>query len=271
MVIDMTLAVMLLSGLLGAVLCASSSVAQEIRSGTVLTVMAKPVSRTTFLLGKYTGLAATLMLLTATNLVAALLASRMAFDAYGEVDLKSLSLYFGAGMLGYAAAGFMNFFLRRPFVVNAVFGYALLTTLVFLYLAFFTKHMRAFGEEALVDWRILPASVLILFALMLLAALALACSTRLDTVPTLAVCSGIFFLGLISDYLFGNSASEGVIWAQVAYVLVPNWSQFWMADALEPDKTIPWIYVVKAAGYMGAYLGAALVAALLLFEDRELN
>ena len=78
---DMALAVTLLSGLLGAVLCASSSVAQEIRSGTALTVLAKPVGRGTFILGKYAGLAGTLSLLTASNLVAGLLASWMAFDA----------------------------------------------------------------------------------------------------------------------------------------------------------------------------------------------
>ena len=85
---DMTLAVMLLSGLLGAVLCASASVAQEIRLGTALTVLAKPVGRVQFLLAKYVGLAATLALLTLANGIAALLASRMAFDAYGEADAQ---------------------------------------------------------------------------------------------------------------------------------------------------------------------------------------
>lgn len=131
--------------------------------------------------------------------------------------------------------------------------------------------MRAFSEPALVDWRILPAAVLVLFALLLLAGFALACSTRLETVPTLAVCSGIFFLGLISDYLFGAAAQEGVWWARAAYAVTPNWAQFWMADALEPEKQIPWLYVSKAAGYMLAYLGAVLSVALLLFEERELN
>jgi ABC-type transport system involved in multi-copper enzyme maturation permease subunit len=277
MVIDMTLAVMLLSGLLGSVLCASSSVAQEIRLGTALTVMSKPVGRIVFLLGKYAGLAATLVLLSATNLVAALLASRMAFDAYGDADVRSLAIYFGAGLLGYAGAGFLNFFLRRPFVVHAVMGFAVCTTAAFFYIAFFTELMRGFGEKAAVDWRILPAGVLILFALLLLAAFALACSTRLETVPTLAICSAVFFLGLISDYLFGSRAvgggadGETAGWATVAYALTPNWSQFWMADALEPEKVIPWGYVGKAAIYMLAYLGAVLSVALLLFEDRELN
>src|SRR6185369_1596633 len=46
------LAVMLLAGLLGAVLSASASLAREIRAGTALAVLYKPVSRTQFLLAK---------------------------------------------------------------------------------------------------------------------------------------------------------------------------------------------------------------------------
>src|SRR5438552_16200088 len=49
---DSTLAVMLLSGLFGAVLNASASVAHEIRSGTALAVLAKPVGRAQFPIGR---------------------------------------------------------------------------------------------------------------------------------------------------------------------------------------------------------------------------
>src|SRR5277367_6190852 len=78
------LAVMLLAGLFGAVLSASSSVAREIRSGTALAVMAKPVSRSKFLFGKYAGLALALTILAFVNMIGVLLATRMAFDAYGD-------------------------------------------------------------------------------------------------------------------------------------------------------------------------------------------
>src|SRR5271157_3942753 len=53
-----TLAVMLLAGLLGAVLSASASLAREIRAGTALAVLSKPVGRSQFLLAKFAGLAA---------------------------------------------------------------------------------------------------------------------------------------------------------------------------------------------------------------------
>ncbi len=268
---DSTLAVALLAGLLASVLCASASVTQEIRTGTALTVLAKPVGRVTFLLAKYAGLAGTLVLMTYANMVAVLLASRMAFDAYGSTDSISLAIYAAAAVLAYGVGGFSNFFLRRTFVSDAVFAFVLLTT-VSVWVASMVSHPdKPFAEPAAVDWRLVPAGVLILFALLVLAALALACSTRLDTVPTLAICSAFFLAGLMTDYLFKGPADAGAWWAKTAYALVPNWQQFWLADALEEKKSIPWSYVAHAGGYMLAYLSAALAAALLLFDDRELN
>ena len=83
---DSVLAIMLLAGLFGAVLSASASVAHEIRSGTALAVLSKPVGRAQFLLAKYVGLVGALAVLTYINLLSSLLASRMAFDAYGNTD-----------------------------------------------------------------------------------------------------------------------------------------------------------------------------------------
>src|ERR1043165_9972586 len=88
-----TLAVMFLAGLFGAVLSASASLAREIRAGTALAVLSKPIGRAQFLLAKYAGLAAALTLLTYVNLIAALLASRMAFDAYGSTDLFAWGVF----------------------------------------------------------------------------------------------------------------------------------------------------------------------------------
>src|SRR5271154_1084166 len=93
------LAVMLLAGLFGAVLSASASVAREIRSGTALAVLAKPVWRGRFLLANFAGLAMSLIMLSIVNSVAALLVSRMAFDAYGDVDVPVLSVFCGALIL----------------------------------------------------------------------------------------------------------------------------------------------------------------------------
>ncbi|MBI3853830.1 MAG: hypothetical protein HY298_26695 [Verrucomicrobia bacterium] len=266
------LAVMLLAGLLGAVLSASASLAREIRTGTALAVLSKPIGRAQFLLAKYLGLAVALTLLTYVNLVAALLTSRMAFDAYGSTDLFALGIFAGALVVAYSLGGFSNFFLRRPFVADAVFSVVAMVTVAFVIINFFNKegHSQAFATG--VDWRLVPAALLILFALWILAGLALACSTRLDMIPTLAICSGLFLLGLMSDYLFGRKAEAGSWWASVLYTLTPNWQLFWLADVLATGKSaFHWNYVAMAFAYVVGYVGAALAVATMLFEDRELS
>ncbi|MEW6301976.1 MAG: hypothetical protein AB1705_00800 [Verrucomicrobiota bacterium] len=267
---DSVLAIMFLSGLFGAVLSASSSVAHEIRSGTALAVLAKPVGRLQFLLAKYVGLAGALAVLTYVNTLSALLASRNAYDAYGDANVTGTAVFIGSLGLAYAVAGFSNYFLRRPFVADAVFALVALSTLGFVIVVNFTENVQTLGVTGKVDWRMIPAAVLILFALWILAGLALACSTRLETIPTLAICTGLFLLGLMSDYLFGRFAQTSWI-SSVLYTLIPNWQLFWLADALEQGKHIPWSYVAKAFGYVVGYLGASLAVALVLFEDRELN
>jgi ABC-2 type transport system permease protein len=267
-----TLAVMLLSGLLGAVLSASASLAREIRTGTALAVLSKPVGRAQFFLAKYTGLAAALTMLSYVNLIGVLLASWMSFDAYGKTDLPALGIFAAGVVVAYALAGFSNFFLRRPFVSDAVLALVATTTLAAFLIFRFTRQLQTIGVEAHVDWRLVPAGILILFALWILAALAIACSTRLDTIPTLAVCSAFFLIGLMSDYFFGTRAEAGERWASALYTVIPNWQLFWFADALDMGKsTFQWGYVGKAFAYVVAYAGAALAVGTALFEERELS
>jgi ABC-type transport system involved in multi-copper enzyme maturation permease subunit len=270
------LAVMLLAGLFGAVLSASSSLAREIRTGTALAVLSKPVGRAQFLLAKYAGLAAALTLLTYVNMVGVLVASRMAFDAYGNTDMAALGI-FGAGVaLAYGLAGFSNFFLRRPFASDAVFALVALATLAAFVIFQFTRQMESAGTVAQVNWNLLPAGILILFALWILAALALACSTRLDTIPTLAICSAFFLIGLMSDYFYSQAGGKigggASWWASTLYTVIPNWQLFWLADAIETGKsTFQWAYVGKAFVYVVGYAGAALAIGTALFEERELS
>ena len=266
------LAVMLLTGLFGAVLCASSSLAREIRTGTALAVLSKPVGRARFLLAKYVGLAGALTLLAYVNLIGVLLASWMSFDAYGKTDVLALGILGGAVLMAYLLGGFGNFFLRRNFVSDAVVALVVMITLAAVFIFMFTKQKESLSVDSHVDWRLLPAGILILFALWILAALAIACSTRLDIIPTLAICSAFFLVGLMSDYFFGRRAELGSWWASTLYTIVPNWQLFWLADALETGKdTFHWDYVGKAFVYMVGYAGATLAVGTALFEERELS
>src|SRR5205823_7566583 len=120
--------------------------------------------------------------------------------------------------------------LRRPFVADAVFLHVIKMTLAFVCIKFYSKEATPQAFATGVDWRLIPAAVLILFALWILAGLALACSTRLDVIPTLAICSGLFLLGIMSDFIFGRFVGHGS-WlgsaiCSVLYTITPNWQLF---------------------------------------------
>jgi hypothetical protein len=271
MVEDSALAVMLLTGLLGAVLSASNSLTREIHAGTALAVLSKPVGRATFLLGKFCGVSAALVVLNYVNTVATLLASRMAYDAYNDIDTRALVVFGGFLVAAYAAAGFSNYFLRRPFVPDALLALVIAITVAFVVIYLKPRPAIWRGDITNVNWRLLPACGLILLALWVLAALAMLCSTRLELIATLAVCSAFFLVGLVSDYLFGQRAAQGSWWASVVYTVLPNWQLFWMSDVLGEGREIPLSYLTRAVGYTAAYVGAALAVALALFEERELS
>jgi len=270
-----TLAVALISGLAGAVLSAASSVARELRTGTALAVLSKPVGKGRFLLAKYLGLAGALAVLTYVNVVAALVAGRMAFDAYGRTDVRALAIFAGAVAVAYLYGAFANYFLRRPFVSHAVFALLPMVTVAALLIGQVSAHAPTLYEQSEYDYRMIPAGLLILFAVWILAAVAVTCSTRLDMIPTLAVCSAVFLLGLVADYLYsrmGGTLEGGPWWATVLYTLLPNWQLFWLADLLETGRgAFHWGYVAKAFAYTVGFVGALLALAVVLFEDRELS
>src|SRR4030095_4105174 len=154
---DSVLAVMLVTGLLASVLSASNSVAREIRTGTALAVLAKPVGRAQFLLAKYAGVAASLAVLAYVDLIACLLASRMAFDSYGDTDWLGVGGFSGGFLVAYVMGAFSNFFLRRPFVSDAVLSIAIMVTIGFVVINFLSKEGKPQPFGAGIDPRMLPA------------------------------------------------------------------------------------------------------------------
>jgi hypothetical protein len=196
----------------------------------------------------------------------------MAFDAYGRTDLFAVGVFMLSLVLAYLLGGFSNFFLRRPFVSDAVLSLVLMVSVGFVVISFYDKDLNPQAFGAGVDWRLVPAALLVLFALAIFAGLALACSTRLDIIPTLAICSAFFLVGIMSDYLFGRPAAAGSWWASILYTVTPNWQLFWLADALDSGQSIyHWGYVGKVLLYALGYVGAVLAVAVMLFQERELS
>jgi len=266
---DSCLALHFLFGLLMGSLAASATLSREIQHGTAASVLAKPVGRELFFLAKFTGVALLVLLFCVAASFATLLSTRMVGQPW-QLDLVAGAVCPLALLIGCTTAAVMNYYARRPFVSTA-FGITL-ASLVVLFAG--VHHLDADGATmvagSLTPWALLPASVLVSLATIVLAACAISFATRFSTVATLSICTVVFLLGLMSDYLFGRLAAEH-LWAGICYTLLPNWQHFWAADALSHDMAIPVQYVVDTARYAGFYLVGILGFGVASFRHREIS
>ena len=93
---------------------------------------------------------------------------------------------------------------------------------------------------------------------------------RLDTVPTLSICSAVFLIGLMSDYLFGRHAAHSWL-ADLLFRVIPNWQHFWVVDALSGEGAIPGPTWRESAIYAGLYLMGILCLGILAFRQLEVR
>lgn len=288
---DGALAFHLIFGLLIAGAAAAATIYTEIKRGTAATVLSKPVGRNLYFLATYSGIVTVLLLFSATALFASLLSVRMVLPGM-QIDGRIGGIFLAALLLTFLYATFANFLFWRPFVSQAFL--ALLPCLaVALFVAAWLSphalvhthsHESASGTTAglshdgptvvrfgsLMAWQIVPGSVLVSLAIIVLAALAVSFSTRLRPVLSTSACGAIFLLGLIADFLFRPAATTAW-WAKLCYGILPNWQDFWLVDALSAGGTIPWGYVAAAAGYAALYAGAVLAAGLLSFRHVDIQ
>jgi hypothetical protein len=274
---DTGLAVQLLVGLAVAAASASNALTREREEGTAAALLSKPVDRTVVFLGKYAGVAVVVLGFSACCLLATLMAERVSERFW---DTRSLSGYITdyntalrmllAVPAAYAVAGFLNFTARRPFASMAFVSLLGLLAVAFVIGGFFDQVGRPAPFDFRVDWRLLPAAILVTMALLLIAAAALVLAVHLGTAATLAACGALLAAGLVAPYLFGQHSHSNAV-ADILYRIVPDWQHFWMPDALRAGGVIPWSYVAKAAACAGCYTVAVLGFGAWLFRRSEVG
>ena len=266
---DSSLAIHFVSGLLLGAYAACASFVREIRRGTAASVLSKPINRELFFLAKFTGIVIVLICFSAVVTVATLLSARTVRDRY-VLDWWSMGTLLAAVVAAYGTAGLMSYFLRRPFSSNAFVMLILLLATGFVGVNFLDVEgdLATFGTQT--PWSLVPASVLVAIGVLVLAAISASLATRLDMVATLTICSVLFFLGLLSDYLFGRLATTGS-WGRTLYGLIPNWQHFWVVDALGEETGIPWSYLTNAGVYGLLYIAGVLCLGMVAFRHMDVR
>jgi len=266
---DSALSCHLVFGLFVGGLAACSAISRETIRGTATTVISKPVPRGLFFLAKYTGICGVLAVFSLCATLATLMSERAAPRQFMP-DWFVGGLLLLAPFLTCALAGINTFFSRRHFVSHAFCLLPVVLAALFLIAGLLGGQDRPAGFGAAFAWRLVPANLLIAMAIAVLAAIAAALSTRLNTVPTLALCTALFLLGLLAEHLFGRHAAQFGP-AACLYALTPNLQHFWLADALTDGKRIPWHYVGGAARYAALYAAGVLCLGAVSFQYREIS
>jgi ABC-type transport system involved in multi-copper enzyme maturation permease subunit len=251
-------AVMLFSGLFG-LLTASISVNDEIEGRTAITVISKPVSRRQFFIGKYLGilLACFTMTLLLGWVLTWALHLKPRFDPLDEV----------LDPMPYEVARWMS--PKIDSVVPTVEGSA------------WARGMGTWMGEATAHHLGL---VRIFGQVMILLAICTALATRMQFVVNLVICLGVFLIGNLSPIMVhvtdkpeneGNPALQLVRFiAQLFNAVFPSLDAFDMGPAIirdTPLSTISFLgFVATVLLYALLYTAIAILAGLLLFEDRDL-
>lgn len=219
---DSGVTLIMVLAMLQAVWSAGTSVSDEIEGRTALTVLSKPVSRRSFILGKYAGIMLAVLVLFV--IIAAVLFVVISYKPIYEARENSR----GAPTW---QTGFDEIMSTVP-----ILGLYFMQT-------------------------------------MAIAGVAVALATRLPLLANFITCFTVYVVGNLTSPLVAstreNNELVGFVGKLIA-VIVPNLNVFNVQSAVDSGNPIPMIYLAGAFNYLGCFVIAVWMLAMLLFEDRDL-
>jgi len=269
---EIGLSTLFLTSLFIAIFSASGAVAQELENKTITTVLSKPVQRPIFIIAKFFGVAAAVVLAHYICTIALLMAIRHGVletvnDPHDWTVIGTAAVIV---LVTFLLSAFFNYAYDWKFSSTAIVLTGIFATFGIVFLVFIDRQWQFNPKDNGINAVDIYGSVLLLLAAIIIVALAVALSARFNIVVTLSACIGVFLLGLVSDYAFGRFA-ETHLWAQIGRILVPNLQIFWISDAIYEGSQVPLKYIAISATYALCYTTAILALAIALFQRRQVG
>jgi len=270
---ELGLSTLFIAGLFIATFSASAAITEEIETKTILTTLSKPVPRYIFILGKFIGTVAAVILAHYIFTIAMLMTIRhgvlsTASDTHDMTVITSAAITIG---LSLAITAFLNYSYDWKFTSTAIVLISIFATMTIVFLLLIDRNWKFNPAGNGINSFDIYGSILLLIALFILTAAALMFSARFNVLVTLSCCIGLFLLGLISDYVFGRFA-ESHLWAKIGKILVPSLQVFWISDAIyEQSSKITVGYIASCGIYGVLYTTAFILIAIALFERRQVG
>ena len=178
---------------------------------------------------------------------------------------------------------------RRQFILGKFLGiiwpivlmFVILGIVFLLTVSFKVVYDARESSQATPDWqlcfeeviRIVPGLVLAFFEAIVMAAISVAISTRLPMMPNLIICGSIYVLGHLGPLIAKSSAGEIVFVkfiGRLISVMLPVLDHYEIEGAIAGASSVPSEYLWTALLYSALYCIAAMLLALIFFEDRDL-
>ena len=277
-VIDSAMATTLVFSLIVVVICSAHTISMEMKNGTVLLLMSKPVTRASFVLAKILGVLSSVTVFVLLCNAATLISVLIAKDQF-RLEYTPMIVYFAGIAVATIYGGAVNYFQQKAFTSNAILG--LLVLIPVMAIILYAVRMGSFHSPAEIDpeefieaRHLIPALLLLFPAAWTMGAIATALATRLELVSNLTVCSVIFVVGLMSKYLVNVWIDPTDTFTEVIALFIravlPNWQYFWMADAIASREIIPVSYLMWSLLYVVFYIGFWTLWAMAFFSEKEI-
>jgi len=235
-----------LFGFFIALLSTAQLIPQELHNRTIYTILAKPVRRSEFLLGKFFGIVLLLAL------CVALMSLAFAVTLYWQ-ELRGIDV-------AQATYSTNKDWQSNPYMVNAY------------------NHDVEQIIQQVRDPQIIEAIVLIFAKLIMTTAIALFISTfATSSIFTIVTTFMIYLIGHMEgtarDFWLARGA-EASIWQSglVGFIslLVPDMNSFTIVDEILAGNKVPWSHALNLLGYADVYLVVLLGVSIVIFDYREI-
>jgi len=273
---DMAISTILIAGLMLAIFAATGVITAEIENKTVLTVVSKTVSRGLFVIGKFIGTAAAVMLAQYLLTLVLLMIVRHGVlqRAVEHHDPVVVTLGCSALAITCAIALAGNYFYQWRFGAAAITIAAILASVIIVIMLFLDPKWQYNPVENHMSLDLLAPILLVMLSTLMVTALATALAMRFNMVTTLTICVLAFVLGTSIQYWLGPIAAQPGIksyfaWAAIA--LVPSINTFMVTNSIYEGSAIPWTYIIQAAIYCLLYAAAVILFAIVIFRHRQLS
>jgi len=268
---NLGLGTLLIAGMLVAAFSASSVLSREIDDHTALTVISKPVYRSTFVLAKFVGVAAAVALAfyLCSLVFLATVRHHVTPAVRNPTDWPVIVIGISALLTALLAALAGNYFFAWPFVSSAVYAAAILFTAAGGVIGFVGKGWTIipFGEG--IHGQLLVGIYLQYLAVLILVATAVTASTRLGTIGSLLVCCAVLLVGWAHPLLFQPWRPQSGLSSVLSW-LVPNLRYLDPRDPLTLQRPFSAGYVGLVSLYAACWTGAILALGAAAFQRREL-